>query len=174
MGPAIIGYGRIVSSPLKTGTQRLVPIRFEALVDPTHKNFADRTELDKIGQSHHIWNTQSSGIRLPDELARTLEALVVGKTPKPISETPNPNWTRDELIVALDVYLRHRSNLPDKSSMEISNLSHKLNRLGQTLFSSGERGNKFRNVNGVSMKLINFRRLDPESYSTLLRYRMIM
>jgi hypothetical protein len=70
----------------------------------------------------------------------------------------NPTWSRDELILALDLYLRHRERLPDSDDAEIVELSHTLN----SLF--GERANDavlFRNRNGVYMKLANFRAVDP-------------
>jgi len=35
----------------------------------------------------------------------------------------NPRWTRDELILALDLYLRTRPHPPDKTSREIAELS---------------------------------------------------
>jgi hypothetical protein len=70
----------------------------------------------------------------------------------------NPTWSRDELILALDLYLRHRKRLPDSEDAEIVELSRTLN----SLF--GERANDaalFRNRNGVYMKLANFRAVDP-------------
>jgi 5-methylcytosine-specific restriction protein A len=62
------------------------------------------------------------------------------------------------LILALDLYLRHRERLPDSDDAEIAELSHTLN----SLF--GGRANDaalFRNRNGVYMKLANFRSVDP-------------
>lgn len=73
--------------------------------------------------------------------------------------TRNPKWSRDELIVTLDFYLRHRPSIPDKRSTQVSELSNFLNRLQVKL--GGEIGDKFRNPNGVYMKLMNFCRLDP-------------
>jgi len=70
----------------------------------------------------------------------------------------NPTWVRDELILALDLYLRHEGN-PPRSSPEIEGLSQTLNRLGRYLGIATE--DRFRNVNGVYMKLMNFRRFDP-------------
>ncbi|MBR0705407.1 HNH endonuclease [Bradyrhizobium liaoningense] len=70
----------------------------------------------------------------------------------------NPNWTRDELILALDLYLRHQGNPPGKSSSEVVNLSKLLNKISGQL----SKGNPdFRNPNGVYMKTMNFRRFDP-------------
>jgi hypothetical protein len=71
----------------------------------------------------------------------------------------NPTWMRDELILALDIYLRYAGNPPRKGSAEIDELSETLNRLGRYLGIATE--DRFRNVNGVYMKLMNFRRFDP-------------
>lgn len=71
----------------------------------------------------------------------------------------NPTWVRDELILALDTYLRYRGNPPRKESPEIVELSDTLNRLARYLCLT--RGDRFRNANGVYMKLMNFRRFDP-------------
>jgi hypothetical protein len=35
----------------------------------------------------------------------------------------NPAWNRDELILALDLYLRHRASPPSKTSNEVAELS---------------------------------------------------
>ena len=72
----------------------------------------------------------------------------------------NPKWTRDELIVTLDFYLRHTPVIPGKNSKEVSALSTFLNDLQTKM--GGVRPEKFRNTNGTYMKLMNFRRLDPE------------
>lgn len=77
-------------------------------------------------------------------------------------KSSNPDWTRDELIVALDFYLRCRPNPPNKNSEEILTFSKNLQRLGGKLLPSEQRSETFRNPNGVYMKLMNFRRLDPE------------
>jgi hypothetical protein len=71
----------------------------------------------------------------------------------------NPTWVRDELMLALDMYLRYAGNPPPKGSAEIEELSQTLNRLGRYLGIATE--DRFRNVNGAYMKLMNFRRLDP-------------
>ena len=78
----------------------------------------------------------------------------------PLRES-NPDWTRDELILALNLYLKHRPNPPAVGSKEIIDLSKVLQQLGMKLFPASERADSFRNANGVSMKMMNFRRLDP-------------
>ena len=72
----------------------------------------------------------------------------------------NPTWTRDELIDTLEFYLRYAPVIPGKNSEEVSALSIFLNQLQSNM--GGSRPEKFRNLNGVYMKLMNFRRLDPE------------
>lgn len=74
-------------------------------------------------------------------------------------EKRNPNWTRDELVLALDFYLQHRHRTPDKSSEQIAQLSADINRLAQRLGMTAS--STLRNVNGVYMKLMNFRSHDP-------------
>jgi 5-methylcytosine-specific restriction enzyme A len=72
----------------------------------------------------------------------------------------NPDWTRDELILALDLYFRHRPLKIGKTHPEIVNLSRLLNSLSIHLNPADRQ--TFRNANGVYMKLGNFLRLDPE------------
>ena len=69
----------------------------------------------------------------------------------------NPAWTRDELILALDLYVGFKGNPPGKTSSEIGELSALLNRLSGAAGGAAD----YRNNNGVYMKLMNFRRFDP-------------
>lgn len=73
----------------------------------------------------------------------------------------NPNWTRDELILTLDFYKRYSPSIPDKHSKEIAALSEQLNKLATIV--GDKPSDTYRNPNGVYMKLMNFRRFDPES-----------
>jgi predicted HNH restriction endonuclease len=79
----------------------------------------------------------------------------------PVDErTRNPDWSREELILALDLYLRFRKAPPSKKSPEVAELSALLRRMAQAAGVSVS--NTFRNANGVYMKLMNFRSVDPE------------
>jgi 5-methylcytosine-specific restriction enzyme A len=69
----------------------------------------------------------------------------------------NPAWGRDELILALDLYMSNPASPPRKTSSEVIALSKLLNRMSPTPGAA-----KFRNPNGVYMKMMNFRRFDPE------------
>jgi len=71
----------------------------------------------------------------------------------------NPKWTRDELILALDLYFRHPPTKINSNHPEIIQLSELLNDL--PVHPKKDDFQKFRNPNGVYMKLCNFLRLDP-------------
>lgn len=76
------------------------------------------------------------------------------------SSVRHPAWERDELLLALDLYLQDRPRLLDKSDAKVVELSGLLNRLPL----HPERGDPetFRNPTGVAMKLANFAHLDSE------------
>jgi 5-methylcytosine-specific restriction protein A len=160
-GPAIIGYGHISGAPKFTRGQWYTPVQFEFLVDPLTESLAPKEVLLKMDTN--IWRTQASGVLLSEGIAAQLEDLVVGASAGSSKAQPlNPDWTRDELILALNFYLAHRPSPPGKDSTEIRDLSQALNRLGDRLFPPESRADTFRNANGVYMKLMNFRRLDPQ------------
>jgi len=72
----------------------------------------------------------------------------------------NPEWSRDELILALDLYFN--IDFPNNTSNRnngIEELSELLNSL--PIHEAHFRGIEFRNPSGVYMKLCNFLRLDP-------------
>jgi len=73
--------------------------------------------------------------------------------------TKNPRWSRDELILALNLYMRHRGTAPKKNDPELLKLSSLLNKMGNLI---GIHNENFRNPAGVYMKLMNLRRLDPD------------
>jgi len=71
----------------------------------------------------------------------------------------NPNWTKDELILALDLYFRIDFVQPANKDLEYAELSDLLNKL--PIHPKESIQEKFRNPNGVYMKLSNFLRFDP-------------
>lgn len=71
----------------------------------------------------------------------------------------NPDWTRDELILALDLYFREPKAQGSGIHPGCIELSAALNAL--PIHPLGTREATFRNPNGVGMKLINFRKYDP-------------
>jgi 5-methylcytosine-specific restriction enzyme A len=90
----------------------------------------------------------------------TLRRTVQSEQPLRKTASRNPTWTRDELILAMDLYIsRGRSQL-SSDDPEVISLSDVLNQL--PVHEEHDRKEKFRNPNGVSMKLGNFLSLDPD------------
>jgi 5-methylcytosine-specific restriction protein A len=84
----------------------------------------------------------------------------------------NPKWHKDEIILALDLYFDKDRGSIDKNNPKIIELSATLNQL--PLFTERPDAARFRNPNGVTLKLSNFLAIDPnytgrgmESYSKL-------
>jgi 5-methylcytosine-specific restriction enzyme A len=84
----------------------------------------------------------------------------------------NPNWHRDEIILALDLYFDKNIGPIDSGNPKIIALSRLLNKLPILNHKPGSQ--TFRNPNGVTLKLSNFKALDPnysgkgmEAYSKL-------
>ena len=72
----------------------------------------------------------------------------------------SPNWCRDELILALDLYFREPRARGSKSHPGVGKLSAILNKF--PVHPSHDREGYLRNPNGVAMKLGNFLPFDPE------------
>lgn len=70
----------------------------------------------------------------------------------------NPNWTRDEIILALDLYLRLNNKVPSPRSSEIQELSKILRSM--PYHTEAAKQPSFRNPDGVGFKLMNMRQLD--------------
>lgn len=71
----------------------------------------------------------------------------------------NPVWTRDEIILALDLYMTNPASPPRQNSLEVAQLSELLNKLHRLSGNSGF-GDDLRNANGVYLKMMNLRALD--------------
>lgn len=74
----------------------------------------------------------------------------------------NPKWHRDEIILALELYFRTESGQIHANNPEIVELSKILNKL--PIHKERPDLVKFRNPNGVSLKLSNFLAIDPNYY----------
>jgi 5-methylcytosine-specific restriction protein A len=71
----------------------------------------------------------------------------------------NPKWHRDEIILALDLYFDPKRGSIDAKNPKIIELSELLNSL--PIFEIRPDQEKFRNPNGVTLKLSNFLAIDP-------------
>ncbi len=116
------------------------------------------------GQSHVFWTeelaTNESKVKDWAYGFESQLATVVPQNEQEQGARRNPPWSRDELILALDLYLRHRESPLGKESKEVIGLSEFLNRMGKVL--GLVETDSYRNANGVYMKMMNFRHHDPE------------
>ncbi len=69
----------------------------------------------------------------------------------------NPNWTRDEVILALDLFFDCDGNVPGKSDERVKALSDLLRTF--PYHSVAARKASFRNPDGVAFKLQNIRQV---------------
>ncbi|WP_368298549.1 HNH endonuclease [Cytobacillus firmus] len=78
-----------------------------------------------------------------------------------VSKKKNPEWKRDELILALDLYFRHNPNTMNRNHKEVIKLSNIIRSL--PIHDNSVKQENFRNPNGVYRKLTNFLQYD-DSY----------
>lgn len=71
----------------------------------------------------------------------------------------NPTWNRDELILALDLYAANPAKPPSKESAAVGELAALLNKLHR--LNGATMTDTLRNPNGVYLKMMNLRALDP-------------
>lgn len=71
----------------------------------------------------------------------------------------NPDWSRDELILALDLYFTNPANPPGKDSVAVAKLSDLLNKMHR--LNGVEGSDTLRNQSGIYMKMMNIRAIDP-------------
>lgn len=156
---------------------QFVKINIEYLLNPELEPILPRNDLNNgILQKMH-WDSQSSGVRIPDEIAVELEKtwknfLSQNNSSENLqnhkeNKERNPPWQRDELILALDLYFRHHPSHINQNHEEVVRLSEILNRLPIRI--ELKNSNKFRNPNGVYMKLCNYLRYDPNYHGTGLQ-----
>ncbi len=78
----------------------------------------------------------------------------------PMDKPPrNPIWSRDELTLALDLYVKTGGNPTAKDADDMEALSSILNKMHR--LNGGGGSDTLRNRNGVYLKVMNFRSSDP-------------
>lgn len=75
----------------------------------------------------------------------------------------NENWRWEELVLALDLYFKAKILSAKEIDAECQSLSQTLGEMGRQL--GVAKSDTYRNWNGVHLKLMNFRRLDPHFQS---------
>ena len=113
------------------------------------------------GRAHTLWiDEMATNEKKVKEWAFGLKHAESVEGVQPERKLRNPIWSRDELILALDLYLKHRKAPPGKNSPEVIELSNFLAEMGKTLGVGN--AETYRNPSGVYMKMMNFMRFDPE------------
>ena len=163
----IFGTGEIIElprldpseSPDPEHPQHVAPIRIDRLVDP-RTSFLVPYEVDSDYFPPTLVNSQASGIIVKEPLATDLAKLLGMPLP---ARTPhsNPDWSRDELILALDLFVARPESPPGPTADSVIELSRTLNQLHAILGTPAS--GTLRNANGVAMKLQNYRRFEPRA-----------
>jgi predicted HNH restriction endonuclease len=117
------------------------------------------------GLAHIVWQKEvaanEAGVKAwAFGLQREQPGILSEDKPDARDSHRNPPWSRNELILALDLYLRFRRALPGKESPEVAELSTFLGKMGRA--SGMTEDVTYRNANGVYMKMMNFRRFDSD------------
>lgn len=139
-----------------------VTFRVEHIVPPKRQLPIEQL----LSETNFTWNDMpASGMSIPPSEAELVEQLwsehVAGlEEPESASKPRNPPWQRDELILALDLYFRHPPKTISQTHPAVVALSELLNSL--PIHPSRPDAERFRNPNGVYMKLGNFLRFDPD------------
>ena len=116
------------------------------------------------GQAYLIWQAENHD-RIRDwayglNAKKEAPALRSGENGEAKTSHRNRSWSREELILALDLYLQFRKSPFGKDAAPVIELSEFL---GTRARGDTEMGDAtFRNANGVYMKMMNFRRFDQE------------
>ena len=163
--PGVYAIGEVTGEP------------FEDVADDTWKLEEDQGQLKTFCPIHLDWldvpiareelraDPRFASARIlsqpqagnPFRMVESEWEAITSRLAQPRGPRRNPNWADDELMLALDVYLRH--GLLDDQSGEVQDLSDLLNRL--PIHPVRPDGERFRNPNGVALKLANFAALDP-------------
>lgn len=148
----------------------LFPDEFERI--SSSANF--RQILTRIGNLPEKMVKKMSKVEMDREilgLRARLEQINTGpidfydvKFKKLWSNVRQPNWIRDELILALELYMSNRQAPPSTTSPQVIEMSELLRNLASLNGQSID--HRFRNTNGVHLKMMNFRALDPQ-YTSL-------
>jgi 5-methylcytosine-specific restriction protein A len=127
---------------------------------------SERLPIEQLlSETSFTWNEMpASGMSIPTNDAERLEQLWIEHLSgldesESSSKSRNPTWQRDELILALDLYFRHPPKTISQAHPAVVELSELLNAL--PIHPSRPDAERFRNPNGVYMKLSNFLRFDP-------------
>ena len=136
---------------------------------PLLKKLDYKPTLDRADNQKVIWSFDEAETKAKS-LGRQISKTLIDKY-KPVrrihskSKTVrSPSWTKDELILALDLYFEHHPSHISQSHAKVIELSELLHKL--PTHANRPNVGRFRNPNGVYMKLCNSLRFDPSYTGT--------
>lgn len=129
---------------------------FDPLFDNGRKGWSDGQKRgSKLSEREHAvhehWRRKSD-----EDLFRKVREFLVEQ-----GRHRNPDWTRDELIIALDYHLNHRNFNPRLQYDEIGELAQRIAKVGAAL-GLIERRLLLRTPDAIAMKLRNFSYFDRQ------------
>ena len=116
----------------------------------------------ELSETRELRPMQGYAFKVPLEFVEMFPELAPAIDQTKLASTQgirNPPWDRDELILALDLYLSPDIGPIGPNNAAVIELSKLLGRIG--VLSGRTTNPDYRNPTGVAMKLMNFRRLDP-------------
>lgn len=99
-----------------------------------------------------IWKTINGILSLSKSTVETVKPSIL------INKKTNPDWTREELILALDLYFNLDQGKMHKGNLDVIRLSNELRSLN--IHNEIPDLTKFRNPSGISRRLGNFKNMD--------------
>lgn len=159
-------YGQALADYLKVD-RHIFAVHNDSRKRRVHRTFDEEGESAARAEAERLGNTKST-IATWMSRWRTLSSLMEEHeiefspygSPEGEKKPRRRIWNRDESLIALDFYLRYTPSFPAKTSKEIVALSTKIRALRAAL---GDKiSGNFRSPDAVYMKLMNFRRVDPE------------
>lgn len=148
----VIGDNVIVGTTRSPNGEPVALADIQAAVDRVFDGEEVRIDPDSVGFRSAFVGAVLQSMPGVEVLHRPQRARLASGTAQ-----RNPAWQYDELVLALDLYLRRGQ--PPTSDPEVVALSGLLNRL--PIHEDRPDATRFRNPNGVHMKLANWKRLDP-------------
>jgi len=161
----IYGVGTVLTScyeaPNEFGGWK-VDVRYDELITPPL--LSDEIKgIQSLKTFKPLLGQQGTNFRIPNEIASEIEKRISTRLRNGSDNASShrvgrpPAWVRDELILALNLYLQF--GRLDDTDPKVIELSELLRSLPLHLAWRGDK--KFRSPNSVAMKIANFQSLDP-------------
>lgn len=148
--------GEVATPPLPQSARQIIRARLQNYCAAS-TSFAGRGDYFRnvygFKKRRGIWELTADA-----PVGSSYIASTPGKVILPAAKR-NPAWSRDELILALDLYMTSPNSPPAKESAAVVKLSSLLRKMQRLTANSTK--DTYRNANGIYLKMMNLRALDP-------------